>query len=71
MAFLALGVVWVIFGTLVGGWGISGLVLGIGWHQRSRRLMWWGGIPFALFSLSGLSLLVFIAFNILRSAFGR
>ena len=69
MAFLALGVLWVIFGTLVGGWGISGLMLGIGWHRQERWLIWAGGIPFALFSLGGLSLMALIAFNILRSAF--
>ena len=67
MALFALGALWLIVGTLVGGWGISGLVLGIGWHRRKRWLIWLGGIPFILLSLAGLLCLAFVAFNIARS----
>ena len=53
----------------IGSWGISGLLLGIGWHHKKRWLMWLGGVPFALISLGALGMIAFIAFNIARSAF--
>jgi hypothetical protein len=58
-------------GVVIGSWGISGLVLGIGWHRKNHWLMWLGGIPFAFLSLAGLLWLGAIAFSVVLSIFWR